>query len=158
MHLSPSQARDSPFNSNSNNSGAIPRPSTMAVRSGWHTSQSHPTRPGRNSSTSMTGTGTGMGGGRTGHQQTLLSYPQAGPLPTAGLVIPDVPVHNTDGSCHPRSKSWQDIVKHWTEGDPALGLHMPLRGWPPKWTWRSNRLFAGKYYQHSIVALEFLNK
>ena len=94
------------------------------------------------------------GSGRTagGHRRTTSRS-----LPTAGLVIPDVPVRDPNGSRRPRSESWRDIVKHWTEGDPALGLHTPLRDWPPEWTRRDNRLFAVKYHQRSLVALEFLN-
>ncbi|KAH0840286.1 hypothetical protein J3R83DRAFT_1294 [Lanmaoa asiatica] len=48
-------------------------------------------------------------------------------LPKAGLIIPDVPVLCTDGMWQPRKESWQDIVQHWTTGDPALGLHTPLK-------------------------------
>jgi hypothetical protein len=78
-------------------------------------------------------------------------------LPTAGLIIPDVPIRGPNGSRRPRSESWRDIVKHWVEGDPALGLHTPLRDWPPEWTRGSNRLFAAKYHQRSLIALEFLD-
>ncbi|KAF8428472.1 hypothetical protein L210DRAFT_988370 [Boletus edulis BED1] len=78
-------------------------------------------------------------------------------LPTAGVVIPDIPVRNPNGSRHPKCESWWDIVKHWTESDPALGLHTPLRDWPPEWTQHNNRLFAVKYHQRSLVTLEFLN-
>ncbi|KAF8125275.1 hypothetical protein EV363DRAFT_1453870 [Boletus edulis] len=59
-------------------------------------------------------------------------------LPTPGLVIPDIP--------------------HWTEGDPALGLHTPLKDWPPEWTRGSNRLFAAKHQQRSLIALEFTER
>ncbi|KAG6377634.1 hypothetical protein JVT61DRAFT_15454 [Boletus reticuloceps] len=75
----------------------------------------------------------------------------------AGLVIPGVPARNPNGSRRPKSESWWDIVKHWTEGDPALSLHTPLRDWPPEWTQHNNRLFAVKYHQRSLIALEFLN-
>lgn len=78
-------------------------------------------------------------------------------LPMAGLVIPDIPVRNPDGSCHPRSDSWQDIIQHWMEGAPELGLHTPLRDWLPEWTQGANWLFAAKYHQWSIIALEFLS-
>ncbi|KAG6381565.1 hypothetical protein JVT61DRAFT_158 [Boletus reticuloceps] len=76
-------------------------------------------------------------------------------LPTPGLVIPDIPVRDPDGSCRPKSESWRDIVKHWTDGDPALGLHTPLKDWPPEWTRGNNRLFAAKHQQRSLIALEF---
>ncbi|KAF8126598.1 hypothetical protein EV363DRAFT_1525718 [Boletus edulis] len=79
-------------------------------------------------------------------------------LPTPGLVIPDIPVRNPDGSRRPKSESWRDIVKHWTEGDPALGLHTPLKDWPPEWTRGSNRLFAAKHQQRSLIALEFTER
>ncbi|KAF8128271.1 hypothetical protein EV363DRAFT_1297891 [Boletus edulis] len=79
-------------------------------------------------------------------------------LLTPGLVIPDIPVRNPDGSRQPKSKSWRDIVKHWTEGDPALGLHIPLKDWPPEWTRGSNRLFAAKHQQRSLIALEFTER
>ena len=94
------------------------------------------------------------GSGRTagGHRRTTSRS-----LPTAGLVIPDVPIRDPNGSRRPRSESWRDIVKHWTEGDLALGLHTPLRDWPPEWTQGSNWLFAVKYHQRSLVALEFLD-
>ncbi|KAF8452794.1 hypothetical protein L210DRAFT_3468878 [Boletus edulis BED1] len=88
-----------------------------------------------------------------GHRRTSLSRS----LPTAGVVIPDVPMRNPNGSRRPKCESWRDIVKHWTEGDPALGLHTPLRDWPPEWTRHNNRLFAVKYHQRSLIALEFLN-
>lgn len=77
-------------------------------------------------------------------------------IPTAGLVIPDIPARNPDGSRRPKSESWRDIIKHWTEGDPALGLHTPLQDWPPEWTRGKNRLFAAKYHQRSVIAHEFL--
>ncbi|KAF8441343.1 hypothetical protein L210DRAFT_3503443 [Boletus edulis BED1] len=86
-----------------------------------------------------------------GHAQVRL-------LPTPGLVIPDIPVRNPDGSRRPKSESWRDIVKHWTEGDPALGLHTPLKDWPPEWTRGSNRLFAAKHQQRSLIALEFTER
>lgn len=145
VHLSPWQACNSPSMSNSNDSETVTMPSTLVAHSGWHTSQSH--AGPENASTSTAGSG------HIGHQRTSSSRS----LPTAGLFIPDVPVRNPDGSRRPKSESWRDIVKHWTEGDPALGLHTPLRDWPPEWTQGNNRLFAAKYHQRSVVALEFLN-
>lgn len=32
-------------------------------------------------------------------------------LSTPDLVIPDIPTHSPNGSCHPKSESWQDIIK-----------------------------------------------
>lgn len=80
------------------------------------------------------------------------------PLPTPGLFIPDVPVRNPDGGRRAKSESWRDIVKHWNEGDPALGLHTPLKDWHSDWTRGNNRLFASKYQQRSVIALEFINR
>ena len=79
-------------------------------------------------------------------------------LPTPGLVIPDVPVRGPSGNRRPKSESWRDIIKHWTEGDPALGLHTPLRDWPSNWIRGNNRVFATKYQQRSLIALEFLER
>jgi hypothetical protein len=79
-------------------------------------------------------------------------------LPTAGLVIPDVPVRGPSGKRRLKSESWRDIIKHWTEGEPALGLHTPLRDWPPSWIQGNNRVFATKYQQRSLIVLEFLER
>ncbi|KAI9463749.1 hypothetical protein HD554DRAFT_2040929 [Boletus coccyginus] len=49
------------------------------------------------------------------------------------------------------------VQRHWMEGNLSLGLHTPLRDWPPDWTQGSNWLFAGKYHQWCLVALKFLN-
>lgn len=108
----------------SNNGKAVTTPLTLIAHSGRHT--------GPSPSMSTAGTGTGRLGAHTtsGHQKTSSSCP----LPTAGLFIPDVPMCNSDGSCYLRMELCQDIVKHWTEGDPALILHTALRDWPPKWT------------------------
>ncbi|KAH0832355.1 hypothetical protein J3R83DRAFT_13378 [Lanmaoa asiatica] len=78
-------------------------------------------------------------------------------LPKAGLVIPDVPVLCADGMRRPRKESWRDIVQHWTTGDPALGLHTPLKDWPPEWIQGANRIFATKHFEWSVIALEFLH-
>ena len=79
-------------------------------------------------------------------------------LPTPGLVIPDIPVRNPDGSRRPKSESWRDIVKHWTEGDPSVGLHTPLKDWPANWTRGNNWVFATKHQQRSLIALEFIER
>ena len=78
-------------------------------------------------------------------------------LPKAGLVIPDVPVILPDGMRRPRSESWQDIVEHWTSGALNLGLHTALKEWPPEWVRGHNRVFATKYFERSVIALEFIN-
>lgn len=79
-------------------------------------------------------------------------------LPTPGLVIPDIPTRSPNGSRRPKSESWRDIIKHWTEGDPTVGLHTPLRDWPPDWTRGNNRVFATKYQQRSLIAVEFIER
>ncbi|KAF8442080.1 hypothetical protein L210DRAFT_3644249 [Boletus edulis BED1] len=79
------------------------------------------------------------------------------PIPKPGLVIPDVPVLGADRTRRPRKESWRDIVKHWVSGDPELGLDTPLSQWPPTWTQGNNRVFAVKYYERSVIALEYLN-
>ena len=132
-------------------SGVTPTPSTSVAHPG-HTSPSQSHAGTENPNASMTGASTASSR-RTGRCRT----PSSHSVPTAGLVIPDVPVRNPNGSRRPKSESWRDIIKHWTEGDPSLGLRTPLRDWPPDWTRGSNRLFAAKYHQRSLVALEFLD-
>lgn len=78
-------------------------------------------------------------------------------IPKAGLVIPDIPVLCPDGTRRPRKESWRDIVQHWTMGDPALGLHTPLKDWPPEWIQGPNYVFATKYIERSVIALEFID-
>ena len=82
------------------------------------------------------------------------------PLPTTqNLFIPDIPVKNADGTRpHPR-ESWRWIVKHWTEGDPERGLLHPLKDWDSTWLRGPNKgLYAAKYGQRSMIALEFINQ
>jgi len=79
-------------------------------------------------------------------------------IPKAGLVIPDVPVLcSTDSTRRPRKESWRDIVQHWMMGDPTHGLHTPLKDWPPEWVQGCNRVFATKYFERSVIALEFID-
>ncbi|KAI5994946.1 hypothetical protein F5J12DRAFT_929408 [Pisolithus orientalis] len=47
-----------------------------------------------------------------------------------GVVIPDVPVLCPNGTRTTKLDSWRDIVCHWTEGEPWLDLHIPLKDWP----------------------------
>ncbi|KAI6011885.1 hypothetical protein BKA83DRAFT_4131345 [Pisolithus microcarpus] len=61
------------------------------------------------------------------HQVALPSTHVSDPR---GLLIPNVPVLHADGTWTPKSGSWRDIVHHWTEGEPQLGLHTPLKDWP----------------------------
>ncbi|KAG1893196.1 uncharacterized protein F5891DRAFT_1196726 [Suillus fuscotomentosus] len=80
-------------------------------------------------------------------------------LPEQGLVIPAVPAQRADGSYPPRKESWRQIVRHWLEGDPTRGLHLPLRDWPADWIRGKNKaLFASKYKQRAVIALEFLDR
>jgi hypothetical protein len=50
-------------------------------------------------------------------------------LPAKGLDILNLPVRCADESYTPKKDSWRPIVQHWTEGDPAHGLHVPLQDW-----------------------------
>jgi hypothetical protein len=93
----------------------------------------------------------GVPGGKT--RRILSSHS----IPKAGLIVPDIPVLCPDGTRRPKKESWRDIVKHWQTGDPELGLHIPLKDWPREWTQGANRLFAVKYHERSLIALEFLN-
>ncbi|KAG2140603.1 hypothetical protein DEU56DRAFT_734911 [Suillus clintonianus] len=79
-------------------------------------------------------------------------------LPTAGLVIPRVPVTRPNGTTSPKSKSWKEIVEHWLVGDPDRGLRTPLKDWPKEWYQGANRRFASKYHQRATIALEFINE
>ncbi|KAI5985968.1 hypothetical protein EDD15DRAFT_2200347 [Pisolithus albus] len=76
-----------------------------------------------------------------------------------GLLIPNVPVLHADGARTPKSDSWRDIVRHWTEGEPRLGLHTPLKDWPHHYyNGRYGRAFNMKHYQQRVVATEFLDE
>ncbi|KAF9225115.1 hypothetical protein BS17DRAFT_778160, partial [Gyrodon lividus] len=55
-------------------------------------------------------------------------------VPKAGLIIPDVPVSCSNGTCYPKKELWKDIVKHW----------------PPEWTQGNNRMFTVKYITSSL--------
>ncbi|KAG2133337.1 hypothetical protein DEU56DRAFT_738972 [Suillus clintonianus] len=79
-------------------------------------------------------------------------------LPTAGLVIPRVPVTRPNGTTSPKSKSWKEIIEHWLVGDPDRGLRTPLKDWPKEWYQGANRRFASKYHQRATIALEFINE
>ncbi|KAI5982067.1 hypothetical protein EDC04DRAFT_2616953 [Pisolithus marmoratus] len=100
---------------------------------------------------------------------TFLSLPlQAGPQRTfpacpsnfpQGLLIPNVPVLHVDGLRMPKSNSWKDIMHHWMEGEPQLGLDVALKDWPHHYyNGQHGRQFNSKYYQRSVVATEFLNE
>ncbi|KIK22932.1 hypothetical protein PISMIDRAFT_101590 [Pisolithus microcarpus 441] len=76
-----------------------------------------------------------------------------------GLLIPNVPVLHADGTRTPKSDSWKDIVRHWTEGEPRLGLVLPLKDWPHHYhNGPLGRQFNTKYYQRSVITSEFLNE
>ncbi|KAG1870629.1 hypothetical protein DFJ58DRAFT_652909 [Suillus subalutaceus] len=79
-------------------------------------------------------------------------------LPTAGLVIPRVPVSRPNGTTSLKSRSWKEIVEHWLVGDPDRGLVTPLKDWPKEWYQGANRRFASKYHQRATIALEFINE
>ncbi|KAG0703100.1 hypothetical protein DFH29DRAFT_998728 [Suillus ampliporus] len=81
------------------------------------------------------------------------------PLPEKGLDIPNLPVRCADGSYAPKKDSWKYIVQHWTEADPAHGLHVALRDWPAEWLRGKNKaIFGSKYHQRALIALEFLEQ
>ncbi|KIN97880.1 hypothetical protein M404DRAFT_100511, partial [Pisolithus tinctorius Marx 270] len=76
-----------------------------------------------------------------------------------GVVIPDVPVLHPDGTQTSKSDSWRDIVRHWTEGEPRLGLHISLKDWPYHYyNGKSGRQFNTKYSQRRVIATEFLDE
>ena len=77
-------------------------------------------------------------------------------LPTQGLVIPNIPIRLADGSHSHKRESWRIIVDHWQRGDPAHGLHTPLRDWPREWLQGANKIFAQKHFDRRIIATEFL--
>ena len=79
------------------------------------------------------------------------------PLPTAGLVIPDLPIQYSDGTRSTKEESWRIIIQHWQRGDPERGLLTPLKDWPAEWTRGKNRIFHAKRGQREDIALEFLN-
>jgi hypothetical protein len=91
-------------------------------------------------------------------QQSWRPHKVSRPLPTGGLLIPDIPVLNADGTRQHRRDSWREVVKQWTEGDPKRGLVVPLKDWAPEWYQGANKsLFAMKRYDRGLIALEFIN-
>jgi len=77
--------------------------------------------------------------------------------PPMGLAIPHLPMKRENGKMTPRSETWRDIVRHWTEGEPRLQLFIPLKDWPHHYyNGRRGRHFNTLYYQRSLVAKEFL--
>lgn len=77
--------------------------------------------------------------------------------PTKGLVIPDVPVKHPDGTKTPKEEAWRDIIRHWTKGEPHLGLARPLRDWSPSDLRGSNRPLKAKHHNCGVIATEFLD-
>ncbi|KAF8835305.1 hypothetical protein BDN67DRAFT_975463 [Paxillus ammoniavirescens] len=119
--------------------------STMTARSCQHTAAT------LLSTTNIGHQANGIPGGKA--SCSLLSHS----TPRPGLLIPDVPVLLSDGTRRPKNESWRDIIKYWLTGDPKLGLHTPLKDWPPKWIQGNNQLFVMKYFEQSIITLEFIN-
>ena len=75
-----------------------------------------------------------------------------------GLLIPDLPITLKNGVMQSsKADSWRIIVQHWTEGDPRLGLFLPLKDWPPHYHNGPGRQFNTKYYQCRLIATEFLD-
>ncbi|KAI6042090.1 hypothetical protein EDC04DRAFT_2892415 [Pisolithus marmoratus] len=94
---------------------------------------------------------------QVGPQRTMTHSTSSAPF--QGQVIPNVPVSRADGTRTPKADSWKDIVRHWTEGEPRLGLLIPLRDWPHQYyNGRRGRHLNTKYYQRSVVATEFLDE
>ncbi|KAI6024930.1 hypothetical protein BKA83DRAFT_4491719 [Pisolithus microcarpus] len=90
-----------------------------------------------------------------------------GPLRTSGqpsnipkgLLIPNMPVLHADGMQTLKCNSWKDIVHHWTEGEPCLSLAVPLKDWPHHYyNGQYGRQFNTKYYQQSMITMEFLDE
>jgi len=80
-------------------------------------------------------------------------------MPETGLCIPNIPVLLKDGvTMTPKSQSWREIVHHWNEGAPRLGLITPLKDWPHKHYNGANRRFNQKYLQRKAIAMEFLDE
>ncbi|KAI6001641.1 hypothetical protein F5J12DRAFT_928371 [Pisolithus orientalis] len=76
-----------------------------------------------------------------------------------GVVILEVPVLHPNGTQTAKSDSWRDIVCHWTEGEPQLDLHIPLKDWPYHYyNGKSSCQFNTKYSQQCIIVMEFLNE
>jgi hypothetical protein len=95
----------------------------------------------------------------SGLQHSWRSRKVSRALPTEGLVIPDIPVLNEDGTRQHRRDSWREVVKQWIEGDPKRGLVVPLKDWPPEWYQGANKsLFAMKRHDRGLVAQEFINQ
>ncbi|KAI5982450.1 hypothetical protein EDC04DRAFT_2616642 [Pisolithus marmoratus] len=93
---------------------------------------------------------------QVGPQRTVRT--RASDLPQ-GLLIPNVPVLHVNGMRTLKADSWRDIVRHWTEGEPRLGLRVPLKDWPHHYyNGPHGHKFNTKYYQRSVVATEFLNE
>jgi len=83
----------------------------------------------------------------------------AGPVLPMGLVIPNIPVTHPNGTKTPKLEAWRDVVRHWTVGEPRLNLFVPLKDWPHHYyNGRYGRQHNTKYYQRSVIALEFLNE
>ena len=75
-----------------------------------------------------------------------------------GLLIPDLPITLEDGVTQSaKADSWRIIVQHWTEGDPRLGLFLPLKDWPHHYHNGPGRQFNTKHYQRRLIATEFLD-
>ena len=61
-----------------------------------------------------------------------------------------------DGMPMPKSQSWKDLVQHWTEGEPCLGLHMLLKDLPREHYNGWNRCFNEKFVEAIPMYVEEL--
>ncbi|KAJ6583919.1 hypothetical protein DFH09DRAFT_1359873 [Mycena vulgaris] len=77
-------------------------------------------------------------------------------LPTAGLIVPDIPVTLPDGSRSLSRDSWKHVVQHWLIGDPAHGLHKPLKDWSKTELTGANKPFAMKWRSRMVIATEYI--
>ena len=75
-----------------------------------------------------------------------------------GLLIPNLPITLEDGVTQSaKSESWRIIVRHWTEGEPRLGLFLPLKDWLHHYYNGLGHQFNTKHYQRRLIAMEFLD-
>ncbi|KAF8510373.1 hypothetical protein BU17DRAFT_55462 [Hysterangium stoloniferum] len=54
---------------------------------------------------------------------------------------------------------WRQVVDHWLKGDPSVKNSPPLKDWNQKWIkGRYKKMYGQVYYQHKLVATEFLER
>ncbi|KAJ7690479.1 hypothetical protein B0H17DRAFT_1134289 [Mycena rosella] len=80
------------------------------------------------------------------------------PLPTPGLIVPDIPVLLPDGSRSLSRDSWRIVVQHWLTGDSTHGLYKPLKDWPKEHYTGVNKCFQMKRHNRMVIATEFITR